>query len=70
MTRFLRESMLQDGIKASFALGGITKAMVDLLQEGLVEKIIDVKILIILLLVHWEKTDIIMRLMPICTRLL
>lgn len=43
VTRFLRESMLQDGIKASFALGGITKAMVDLLQEGLVEKIIDVQ---------------------------
>ncbi len=35
--------MLKDGIKASFALGGITNAMVELLEEGLVEKIIDVQ---------------------------
>lgn len=43
VSRFLREAMLKDGIKASFALGGITNAMVDLLEEGLVEKIIDVQ---------------------------
>ena len=33
----MREQMLKDGIKASFALGGITNAMVELLEEGLVE---------------------------------
>lgn len=43
VTRFMREAMLKDGIKASFALGGITNAMVELLEEGLVEKIIDVQ---------------------------
>lgn len=35
--------MIEDGIKASFALGGITNAMVELLEEGLVGKIIDVQ---------------------------
>ncbi len=43
VTRFMREQMLKDNIKARFALGGITNAMVELLQEGLVEKIIDVQ---------------------------
>ena len=43
VSRFLREAMLKDVIKASFALGGITNAMVELLEEGLVEKIIDVQ---------------------------
>ncbi|WP_282920004.1 citrate lyase subunit alpha [Ignavigranum ruoffiae] len=43
VTRFLREAMLRDNIKASFALGGITNAMVELLEENLVEKIIDVQ---------------------------
>lgn len=43
VTRYMREQMIKDGIKASFALGGITNAMVELLQEGLVEKIIDVQ---------------------------
>lgn len=43
VSRFMREAMLKDGIKASFALGGITNAMVELLEEGLVEKIIDVQ---------------------------
>ncbi|MGY3779170.1 citrate lyase subunit alpha [Isobaculum melis] len=43
VTRFLREEMLAKEIKASFALGGITKPMVDLLEEGLVEKILDVQ---------------------------
>ena len=43
VSRFLREAMLEKGIKASFALGGITNAMVELLEEGLVEKIIDVQ---------------------------
>ncbi|EAC5408340.1 citrate lyase subunit alpha, partial [Listeria monocytogenes] len=43
VSRFLREAMIQDEIKASFALGGITNAMVELLEEGLVEKLIDVQ---------------------------
>lgn len=43
VSRFIREAMIKDGITASFALGGITNAMVELLEEGLVEKIIDVQ---------------------------
>lgn len=43
VTRFLREAMIKDTIKASFVLGGITNAMVELLEEGLVDKIIDVQ---------------------------
>ena len=43
VTRFMREKMIEEGITASFALGGITNAMVELLDEGLVEKIIDVQ---------------------------
>jgi citrate lyase subunit alpha/citrate CoA-transferase len=43
VSRFLREAMIADEITASFALGGITNAMVELLEEGLVEKIIDVQ---------------------------
>ena len=43
VSRFLKEAMIKDGIKASFALGGITNAMVELLEEGLIEKIIDVQ---------------------------
>lgn len=43
VTRFLREAMIKDGIKANFVLGGITNSMVELLKEGLVEKILDVQ---------------------------
>lgn len=43
VSRFLRDAMLADGITASFALGGITNAMVELLEEGLIQKIIDVQ---------------------------
>lgn len=43
VSRFLREAMIKDDIKASFALGGITNAMVELLEEGLVDKLIDVQ---------------------------
>ncbi|MFM1514895.1 citrate lyase subunit alpha [Helcococcus ovis] len=43
VTRFLRESMIKDSVKASFVLGGITNAMVELLEEGLVAKILDVQ---------------------------
>lgn len=35
--------MIDHGVKASFALGGITKPMIDLLDEGLVHKIMDVQ---------------------------
>lgn len=34
--------MFKDGIKVSFVLGGIMNVMVEFLEEGLVEKIIDV----------------------------
>ncbi|MDO4432461.1 MAG: citrate lyase subunit alpha [Aerococcaceae bacterium] len=43
VTRFIREKMEQDNIKASFVLGGITNAMIELLEAGLVEKVIDVQ---------------------------
>ncbi|BDR60556.1 citrate lyase subunit alpha [Lactobacillus xylocopicola] len=43
VTRYLRQSMLKDGLTASFALGGITKPTTDLLEEGLVKKIMDVQ---------------------------
>lgn len=43
VTRFLRQSMIDNNIKASFALGGITKPTIDLLEEGLVEKVMDVQ---------------------------
>ncbi|MCP6711349.1 citrate lyase subunit alpha, partial [Klebsiella pneumoniae] len=35
--------MLDNQIKASFALGGITKPTTDLLEEGLVDKVMDVQ---------------------------
>ncbi len=41
--RFLREKMLKKKITASFALGGITGSIVDLYNEGLVKKILDVQ---------------------------
>ena len=37
--KYIRESMLEKGIKASFALGGITAHMVKLHEEGLIEKL-------------------------------
>jgi citrate lyase subunit alpha/citrate CoA-transferase len=42
-TRFLREKMLAKGIKASFALGGITGQIVKLHEEGLIKKLLDVQ---------------------------
>jgi citrate lyase subunit alpha/citrate CoA-transferase len=42
-TRFLREKMIERNIKASFALGGITGQMVDLHEEGLIKKLLDVQ---------------------------
>lgn len=43
VSRYLRQAMIEEDITASFALGGITNSMIDLLEEGLVEKIIDVQ---------------------------
>ncbi len=37
VAKLLKKEMLESGIKASMALGGITGYMVDLLEEGLVE---------------------------------
>ena len=42
-TRFLQERMSAKGITASFALGGITGAIADLLQQGLVKTVVDVQ---------------------------
>ncbi|MEH7547814.1 citrate lyase subunit alpha [Neobacillus vireti] len=42
-TRFLREKMIERNITASFALGGITGQMVDLHEEGLIKKLLDVQ---------------------------
>lgn len=43
VSRFLREEMKKQEIKASFALGGITKPMVEMLEEGLIKNIFDVQ---------------------------
>ncbi|MCL2006673.1 MAG: citrate lyase subunit alpha [Treponema sp.] len=43
VTRFLREKMLEKKITAAFALGGITGSIVDLHEEGLVKKLLDVQ---------------------------
>ncbi len=43
VSRYLRQSMLDQHVKASFALGGITKPTCDLMDEGLVDKVMDVQ---------------------------
>jgi citrate lyase subunit alpha/citrate CoA-transferase len=43
VARFLREKMIAKKITASFALGGITGSIVDLHEEGLVKKVLDVQ---------------------------
>ncbi len=43
VTRYLRQAMIDNQIKASFALGGITKPTTDLLKEGLIKKVMDVQ---------------------------
>lgn len=43
VVRFLKEIMLEQNIKASYALGGITGHIAQLHQEGLIEKLIDVQ---------------------------
>ncbi len=43
VTRYLRQTMIDNQIKASYALGGITKPTTDLLEEGLVGRVMDVQ---------------------------
>lgn len=43
VSRFLRDEMIKNDIKASFALGGISKPMVEMLEEGLIKTIFDVQ---------------------------
>ena len=43
VVKYLRQSMIDRGIKASFALGGITAHMVKLHEEGLIDRLIDVQ---------------------------
>ena len=43
VVKYIRESMIQQGIKASFALGGITAHMVKLHEEGLISRLVDVQ---------------------------
>lgn len=41
VTRFIREELIKRDIKCSYGLGGITKAFVDLLEEGLIGQLYD-----------------------------
>ncbi len=41
VTRFLKEEMKSKGVKAAFALGGITKPMVELHEEGFIDNLFD-----------------------------
>lgn len=43
VTRFVKEELINRNIKCSYALGGITKPMVELLEEGLVGQLYDVQ---------------------------
>lgn len=43
VTRYLKAAMERDGIRAAFALGGITQPMVSLLEEGYVQHLFDVQ---------------------------
>ncbi|MEG2869458.1 MAG: citrate lyase subunit alpha [Paraclostridium sp.] len=43
VTRFVKEELLKQNIKCSYALGGITKPMVELLEDGLVNQLYDVQ---------------------------
>ena len=42
-SKYLKEIMLRDNIQGSFALGGITSHMVDMLNAGLFEELLDVQ---------------------------
>lgn len=41
--RFIREKMLQNGYRCRFALGGITGQIVEMHEEGLIDRILDVQ---------------------------
>lgn len=41
--KYLRQAMIDQNVKASFALGGITAHMVKLHEEGLIDRLIDVQ---------------------------
>jgi citrate lyase subunit alpha/citrate CoA-transferase len=41
--KYIRNSMIEQGIKASYALGGITAHMVKMHEEGLIDRLIDVQ---------------------------
>ena len=41
--KYIRQSMIDQDVKASFALGGITAHMVKMHQEGLIERLMDVQ---------------------------
>lgn len=41
VTRFVKDEVIKRGIKLSYALGGITGPMVDLLENGLVDQLFD-----------------------------
>ncbi|HCM25342.1 MAG TPA: citrate lyase subunit alpha [Treponema sp.] len=43
VTRFLRDMMIERGITASFALGGITSQIVKMHEEGLIKRLLDVQ---------------------------
>lgn len=43
VTRFLEDKMCARGVRAGFALGGITSTMVDLHEKGLIGKLLDVQ---------------------------
>lgn len=43
VTAYMKQAMIKRGIKGSFGLGGITGYFVELLREGLVEKLMDVQ---------------------------
>lgn len=43
VTRFLEDKMVEKGITASFALGGITGSMVELFEKGLIKRLLDVQ---------------------------
>ncbi|WP_127958252.1 citrate lyase subunit alpha [Serratia microhaemolytica] len=43
VTRFLEHKMRARGVRAGFALGGITSTMVDLHEKGLIDKLLDVQ---------------------------
>jgi len=43
VTRFLRDMVIERGITASFALGGITSQIVKMHEEGLIKRLLDVQ---------------------------